>query len=89
MNEEMYNDRWFKLKVDSLISDIANAHWRNDNSFYYSKRKPKKWYEYDILWNQVCEELSAGTKYTHEEVVEYMKSLQSAAKLEALLDEDS
>lgn len=83
MNREMLEDRWFKLKVDNFISGIK------PNSAPWTRRAPIPWYKQNFLWEQIAPSLAKGTKYTEAEVIEYLKDLQSAAKLEALLDEDS
>ncbi|WMM35508.1 hypothetical protein [Vibrio phage PJN101] len=83
MNREMLEDRWFKLKVDNFISGIklTDRPW--------TRRVHVPWYNQSFMWEQIAPSLARGTKYSEAEVVEYLKDLQSAAKLEALLDEDT
>lgn len=83
------NDRWFKLKLDNWIlanGNVAAGFTRRSYRDYHKTSK-RKWYEMDYMWDQVGEALARGTKYTPEEVTEYLKERQACAKLEALLDD--
>lgn len=85
----IYNDRFYKLKIDRFIADTDNAvrGWSTGGvPPFYSSNTRRRWYHLNYEWDQIGEALY-NSKYSKEDVISYLKQLKAEQELNDLLDQ--